>query len=185
MIAVIGDGHLADEDPKTTMARDIGAALVTAGYRVCSGGLGGVMAAASAGAHSSPAYREGDVVAIIPGLDASQANPHADIVIPTPLGHGRNAVVAAADAVVAVGGGAGTLSEISFAWAYGRLCIAMRVDGWSGKLADSRLDDKDRGIPDPDLVFGADTADEVIAVLAEHLPRYGKLTKDLLQTEGP
>lgn len=56
-----------------------------------------------------PAYREGDTIAILPGEDPSAASRHADIVICTGLGSYRNGIVGRADAVVAVGGGAGTL----------------------------------------------------------------------------
>jgi predicted Rossmann-fold nucleotide-binding protein len=85
----------------------------------------------------------------------------------------RNALIAHADALVAVGGGAGTLSEIALAWVHRRLVIAFRLPGWSGRVADAPLDDRRRfdTISD-DRVFGVDTAQEAVAVLRENLDAY-------------
>jgi uncharacterized protein (TIGR00725 family) len=78
---------------------------------VC-GGLGGVMEAACRGAKDAG----GTTLGILPGTERSDANQYLDIAIPTGLGEARNAVIVrAADAVVAIGGGYGTLSEIAFA----------------------------------------------------------------------
>jgi uncharacterized protein (TIGR00725 family) len=101
------------------------------------------MEAASRGAHQSAAYREGDVVGILPGGDAAAANSAVDIAVPTNLGFARNVlVVQMADAVIAVAGGAGTLSEMAMAWQLGRVVVALDVGGWSSKLAGERIDDK-------------------------------------------
>ena len=86
----------------------------------------------------------------------------ADIVIATGLDIYRNVIVANSDAVIAVGGGAGTLAEMSNAWPLKRLMIAFsNVDGWSGKVADTRLDHRIR-YPEieEDRVFGVTSADE-------------------------
>lgn len=82
-------------------------------------------------------------------------------------------LVANSDAVIAVGGGAGTLSEIAFAWSLKRLVLGYRMDGWSGKLAGTRIDSRSRypNLPD-DQVYPVDNADEVIRYLAELLPKY-------------
>ena len=86
------------------------------------GGLGGVMEAAAQGAASAG----GTVVGILPGPDRTAANPHVTIAIATGLGEARNAVLtAAADAVIAIGGGWGTLSEIALARQRGRPVIAL------------------------------------------------------------
>ena len=87
------------------------------------------MEAVFAGAHASEKYREGDTVALVPSFDTETANVYADIVIPTGLDMMRNALVANADAVVGVGGGAGTLCEFAFAWSLKRLIIAYRDSG--------------------------------------------------------
>lgn len=170
LIAVIGDARLEPGSPVEKLAHNIGRALVDAGYRVLTGGLGGVMEAACQGARSSQKYQAGDTIAVLPGHDPAEANPFVDIAIASGLDHGRNSVVAHADAVVAIGGGAGTLSEICFAWMYKRLIVGMRVEGWSGKLADQRVDDRIR-YPEirDDRVFGADDADQVVELLRARL----------------
>jgi len=125
-------------------ARAVGRAIVDAGFRLVTGGLGGVMAAASRGAHESPRWREGHVIGVLPGADAAAANPFVDVAIPTGLGAARNTVVVAtADAVIAVGGGSGTLSEIACAWQPGRPIVALDLDqGWRHALAGRRPDDR-------------------------------------------
>ena len=173
MIAVIGNGSLPAGDPRAQLAFEVGKALVDNGYRLVSGGLGGVMGHASAGAAASSEHREGDVVALLPGFDPSAAAPQADIVIATGLDHARNFIVANSDAVVAIGGGAGTLSEMAGAWQLDRLIIALRCEGWSGKLADERVDGRARYVDVPDdRVRGADDAGEVVALLQRWLSTY-------------
>jgi len=129
-------------------AEALGCALVEAGFRIATGGRTGVMEAASRGARRAVSYREGDVIAVLPGVDASQANAYADIVVPTGLGHARNVVlVCSADVVIAVGGGAGTLSEIALAWVHGKPVICLdRGEGWSAELAGRALDTRRDGV---------------------------------------
>ena len=172
-IAVIGDGDAAPGSTAYQLAESLGEKLVDDGFRVVTGGLGGIMEAACRGARRSRAYQPGDTVGILPGHDGAAANPAVDVAIATGLGHGRNLVVAHADAVVAIGGGAGTLSELAMAWIFGRLIVAFRVAGWSGKLAGTRIDQRARfaGIVD-DQVFGADTAEDAVAILLTRLPEY-------------
>ena len=161
MISIIGDSKIEKDGKKYRLAFSMGKALIDNGYRVASGGLGGVMEAAFEGARSSEFYREGDTVAILPMFDRRLASEAADIVIATGLDVYRNVIVANSDAVIAIGGGAGTLAEMSNAWPLKRLMIAFRgVEGWSAKVADTRLDHRNR-YPDieEDRVFGVDTAD--------------------------
>ncbi|MBM3853942.1 MAG: acyl-CoA synthetase, partial [Verrucomicrobia bacterium] len=94
----------------------MGRLLVDHGCRVVTGGLGGIMAAAMEGARQSTKYREGDTIAVLPGHDPAEAAESADIVLATGMSLGRNIVVANADGLIAIGGGAGTLSEIALAW---------------------------------------------------------------------
>lgn len=173
LIAVIGDAVVERGSAKDKLAEDISRSLVDNGYRVLTGGLGGVMEAAGRGARTSRKYQSGDTVGIVPGHDPGAANPFVDIVIASGLDHVRNAVVAHADAVVAIGGGAGTLTEICFAWIYKRLIIGLRVEGWSGRLADQRVDGRIRypGLID-DRVFGADTSGEVVELLLARLHEF-------------
>ena len=110
-IAVVGAG--SDVPAETlAVAEEAGAAVAEAGCVLVCGGLGGVMEAACRGAKS----RLGTTVGLLPGADRGAANGWVDVAIPTGMGEMRNAlVVRSADALVAVGGGWGTLSEIAFA----------------------------------------------------------------------
>lgn len=173
-VAVIGDAAADENGAKYRLAFETGKALVDAGYRVQSGGLGGVMEAAFRGAKSSPRYRDGDTVAIVPSFCAADANEYADVVIPTGLDIMRNAVVVNADAVVAVGGGAGTLSEMAVAWSLGKLIVAYdSVDGWSSELAGRRIDGRIRyaDIAD-DRVYEASNAADAVKIVQEKARLY-------------
>jgi uncharacterized protein (TIGR00725 family) len=93
-------------------AEEVGRRLADAGAVLVCGGMTGVMEAASRGA----AEAGGTVIGIVPSTHTGDANPHVTHSIATGIGHARNlAVVASADAVIAVGGEWGTLSEIAFA----------------------------------------------------------------------
>jgi uncharacterized protein (TIGR00725 family) len=109
-VAVVGSG---DADPgELQTAEEAGLALARAGAVIVCGGLGGVMAAACRGARAA----EGITLGILPGTDRSSANQWVTIAVPTGLGELRNGlVVRAADVVIAIGGGPGTLSEIALA----------------------------------------------------------------------
>lgn len=157
IVAVCG-GNTASE-PLLAEAEALGRALVDAGYRLATGGRGGVMEAASRGARLADGWEEGRIVGVLPSLDPSDANPWVDVVVPTGLHHARNAVlVAMADVVVAVGGGAGTLSEIGLAWRTGRPVVALDLgEGWSARLAGQPLD----GSRD-DIVHRATSAEAVL-----------------------
>lgn len=109
-IAVVGAGRC---DAATgARAEAVGRLLARAGATIVTGGLGGVMEAASRGAKEAG----GLVVAIIPGDEPPSATAPADVVIATGIGEARNAIIVnTADALVAVGGEFGTLSEIALA----------------------------------------------------------------------
>lgn len=120
-VAVIGGRDASPE--LLEEARQAGVLLARAGAVVVTGGLGGVMEAASEGARSE----EGITVGILPTDDKADANPHVDIPIATGLGIGRNVIIArTADAIIAVGGGYGTLSEIAFALQMEKPVIGIR-----------------------------------------------------------
>lgn len=110
-MAVVGPGDAADRD-LLARAEEVGRRLAEAGAVVVCGGLGGVMEAACRGARAAG----GLTVGILPGAERADANDFVDVALPTGLGEARNSlVVRAADALVAVGGGYGTLSEIAHA----------------------------------------------------------------------
>lgn len=109
-VAVIGAGQASADESEA--ARAVGTALAEGGAVVICGGHGGVMEAAARGA----AEAGGVTVGILPGPDPAAANPWISIPIPTAMGEARNAlVVRGAEAVIAVGGEWGTLSEIALA----------------------------------------------------------------------
>jgi uncharacterized protein (TIGR00725 family) len=109
-VAVVGPGEAGPDERQT--AEDVGLALARAGAILVCGGLGGVMAAACRGASAA----QGTTVGILPGTDRRVANEWVTIAIPTGLGELRNGlIVRAADALIAVGGGHGTLSEVALA----------------------------------------------------------------------
>lgn len=175
IIAVVGDAYVVPGDSREVFAEKLGELIIASGWRLQTGGMGGVMHAACKGARQSQSWQQGDIIALLPGYDSQDANPYCDIVIPTGLGHVRNMLVVQSSAVVAVGGGPGTLSEISFAWLSNKLIIAMKGHGWSGKLADTTLDERRKRIPnvDHDRVYGVDTPEEAISIIKQMLPVYG------------
>jgi uncharacterized protein (TIGR00725 family) len=120
-VAVIGSGTEFE-----AAAEEVGRLLAGRGCTVVTGGLGEVMAAACRGARSAG----GRTVGIVPGESRAAANQWADIVVATGIGHGRNlAVVASADAAIAVGGSWGTLAEIAYARLLGRPVVILDP-GW-------------------------------------------------------
>jgi uncharacterized protein (TIGR00725 family) len=175
IVAVVGNARLPEGDLRFQLALACGRLLVDAGCRVLTGGLGGVMHAACAGARSSIRYQQGDTIGLLPGHDPDAANEHVDIPLATGLDAARNLVVANSDAVIVIGGGAGTLSEIAFAWQMHRLIIGLRVAGWSGELADRRVDDRIRyaDLAD-DRVYGADDAEQAVELVIRWLPEYSR-----------
>lgn len=115
-------GPAAADPNATERALDVGRRLAERGAVVVCGGLGGVMEAACRGASE----RGGTTLGILPGIDRSEANPYVDVAVPTGLGEARNTlVVRAADAVIAVAGEFGTLSEIAFALKVGKPVVGI------------------------------------------------------------
>jgi uncharacterized protein (TIGR00725 family) len=135
-VVVIGDSRA----PRPTLrtAEAIGRSIAELGATLVTGGRGGVMAAASRGARRAG----GSVIGIVPSTAMDEGNRWCSVVIPTGLGHARNALTAlAGDVVVAIGGGAGTLSELAFAWMHGRPIIVVEGSGgWADALARRGID---------------------------------------------
>ena len=124
VIAVIGGS--APEPDELVHAEEVGRLLAEAGVVLVCGGLGGVMEAACRGAKSAG----GLTIGILPGVDRNQANRYVDIVLPTGMGYARNVLVAySGQAVIAVGGSSGTLSEMCFATFLGIPVISL--GSWS------------------------------------------------------
>ncbi|MCE3287125.1 MAG: hypothetical protein K0S64_731 [Gaiellaceae bacterium] len=142
-VAVIGSGAEWEE-----AAEEVGRLLAESGCVVVTGGLDEVMAAAHRGAKSAG----GATIGILPGESRSAANPWAEHVVVTGIGHARNlAVAASGDVVIAVGGSYGTLAEMAFALRLGRPVVALQ------------------GAPPVDGAERAATPAEAVAVALRHL----------------
>jgi uncharacterized protein (TIGR00725 family) len=121
-IAVIGAGDAPAEI--CALAFEVGRAIATRGAVLVCGGRGGVMEAAARGARTAG----GHTVGILATYDRHSANPHIEFAIATGMGQARNAiVVGSADAVVALAGESGTLSEIGLALKIGRPVVALNA----------------------------------------------------------
>lgn len=135
-VAVIGPAEATEEE--RAAARAVGAGLAAAGVVVVTGGRGGVMAAATAAARDAG----GVTLAILPGDEAADATVTPTVVVPTGLGEARNAlVVRAADAVVAIGGAWGTLSELALACRAGTPVVGLGTWTLAEDLAARGVDD--------------------------------------------
>lgn len=149
-VAVVGAGQC--EPSLAGLAEEVGRRLAGRGAVLVCGGLGGVMEAACRGAKSAG----GMTIGLLPGLERADANPFVDVAVPTGLGEARNAlVVRAADALIAVGGEFGTLSEIALALKAGKRVIGLHT--W--QLARD-------GAPVPAIELAADAEDAVRRALA-------------------
>ncbi len=119
-VAVIGPGEASAAELEA--AEEVGRLLAQRGAVVVCGGLGGVMEAVSRGAEGAG----GTTIGILPGGDRGAANPHVTVAVATGIGEARNAIVArTADAVIAVGGAYGTLSEIALALRAGKRVVGL------------------------------------------------------------
>jgi hypothetical protein len=144
-VSVIGGGSVDGEDRET--AREVGRLLGERGFDLVCGGRGGVMAAACAGAKAAGAT----TIGILPGSDRDAANEHVDVAIATGMGHARNALVPLnGDAVVAIDGGHGTLTELGFASVYDRPVAGL-------------------GTHDVDGVYAADSPTDAVEYVADAL----------------
>jgi uncharacterized protein (TIGR00725 family) len=149
-VAVIGASGTQEGDEAWALAEEVGRRLAEAGVALVCGGGGGVMEAAS----RAVAEAGGTVIGIVPGESPADANEHCTHVVATGIGHARNlAVVSSGEAVIAIGGEWGTLSEIGFARVIGHRVIALRSWDLDGR-------EQMRGGPG---VVAAETAEEAVA----------------------
>lgn len=158
IVSIIGASEIDNETEKITIA--LGKLLAQNKYAIVCGGLSGVMEAICRGAKEVG----GLTIGIIPFTEKSAANKYVDIIIPVPFSQARNIVVVlSGDVCVAIGGKAGTLSEICFAWIYQKPIIALTsVQGWSSNMANKKLDDRRS-----DLIYGVNTPKEALEKINE------------------
>ena len=149
-VAVVGGSEAGAE--VVAVAEELGRELARRGAVVVCGGLGGVMEAVCRGARAEG----GRTVGILPGDDRRAANPYVDVAVATGLGEARNVlVVRTADAVIAVDGEFGTLSEIALALRLGKPVVG--IDTWELRRS---------GMPaDPDPIVRVSTAVEAVAAV--------------------
>jgi uncharacterized protein (TIGR00725 family) len=153
MVAVVGPGADAT-DEQCALATEVGRLLAERGAVLLTGGLAGVMAAAARGARDGG----GLAVGLLPGTDRAAGNADNTVAIATGLGQARNAlIVRAADAIIAVGGSWGTLSEIALCRRSGKPVVCLR--GWQV------LDAAGEQVP----LDVADTPEQAIQLLAPAL----------------
>lgn len=159
-ISVIGSSE-ADE-ATLKLAEGVGQEIARRDVVLVCGGLGGVMEAACRGAKK----RNGTTIGLLPSDNKKDANQFVDIVIPTGLGHARNFLVAkAGDAIIAIGGQAGTLSEMAVAWFSLKPVVAMaHSGGWAARLAGNKIDDKRQ-----DEVYSAETPEQAVDIVFRRL----------------
>ena len=122
-IAVIGGGEA--DAAILELAREAGREIARRGGVLLCGGLGGVMAATAQGAQEAG----GISIGILPDADRSRANPHLTYTIATNMGHARNMIIAhSADALIAVDGSYGTISEAAIALKLGKPVVGLKVE---------------------------------------------------------
>src|SRR5919108_74202 len=143
VITVIGKSARDANDPVPPQAlraaEEVGRLIAERGAVVVSGGLSGVMEAVSRGAKS----RGGLVVGILPGFDKRDANPYVDIALTTGMGWMRNTLtVRAADAVIMISGGIGTLNELTVAYELKPTIVLEGTGGWSDRIPELAYEGK-------------------------------------------
>ena len=160
IISVIGGAESTSDTLK--LAEKIGAEIAKRNVALACGGLMGIMEAACKGAKK----HNGVTIGIHPSDSKESANKFVDYAIPTGLGYTRNFLVAkTGDAVIAIDGSAGTLSEIAIAWFSDKPIVALASSGgWAEKLAGTKIDDRRS-----DEVFSASTPQEALDIIFREL----------------
>ncbi len=147
-IGIIGPNNKMCSKELYDFGVQLGQQIATKDRTIVCGGLGGFMEAVCKGVKQSQDTFNGQTVGILPDEKAEAANSFIDIAIPTGMDIARNTIIVrTADIIIAAGGGAGTLSEIAFAWQLEKkvLCITF-FDGWAKELAGRNLDNRQNGL---------------------------------------
>jgi len=171
-ILVVGYNEDSCTERARALAYEVGAEVARSGCILITGGLGGVMEAASKGAYESG----GVSVAILPQKETVWANPYSTVRIATGLGHMRNMVnVWSADGVVVVGGGAGTLVEVAVAYMEGKPIVALQGSGGVADEYAGRYLDERRRVPVHPASTPREAVNLVIRLIAEN---YGRISAE-------
>lgn len=177
LISIIGDSRATYSSANYEMAYWLGYALVSKGYRIIVGGSGGIAEAACRGACIAHGYEDEDVIDIVPGQYPCDPGRFRGGCMSFDDDLSGDVVVSHCDAVVAIGGGFGTLTQLAHAWGLNKLIIAYQVKGWSGRAANRPMDARQRNsdIPD-DRVYGVTSENEVLDKL-ELLGKYARASE--------
>ena len=134
-IGIIGSNNTASISSENKFAFELGKTLVDNDYTIINGGMGGIMEASAHGASISDKFENASVIGFLPLVDKTQGNKYSGITIASDIGSGRNRfIILNSDAIIAIGGGAGTLNEIILARELGKQIAALTdTEGWSGK----------------------------------------------------
>jgi uncharacterized protein (TIGR00725 family) len=182
-IAVIGRGQQGPDDvvPEAalTAAYRVGQLVAEAGAALVSGGTTGVMEAASRGA------REGGglTIGVLPGTERGAANDYVDIALPTGLGTARNLIYTrGCDAVIMIGGGAGTLNELTIAYQGRRSVVVVEgTGGWADRIRAALVDGRfldERRVVETHFAATPDVAVRLALGLAEAVAAGGRSVDD-------
>ncbi len=174
LITVIGKSEKNPRDPvppkALKAAEEVGRLLAERGAVVVSGGLSGVMEAVSRGAKSA----NGLVIGVLPGFDKRDANQYVDVAFTTGMGWMRNTLtVRAADAVIMISGGIGTLNELTIAYQDKPTVILEGTGGWSDRIREIAYKGKhldEAGIAELHFAKTPAEAVDLALELAAHAP---------------
>ena len=158
-IGIIGPNNKMCNKELYDFGVELGQLLAIKNRTLICGGLGGFMEAVCKGAKQSLYSFKGQTIGILPNEKSDSHNPFIDIAIYTGMGIARNIIiVSSADILIAAGGGAGTLSEIAFAWQLNKtvLCVTL-FNGWAQELAGKDLDNRKR-----DLLVPVNSINEIL-----------------------
>jgi uncharacterized protein (TIGR00725 family) len=161
-ITIIGNNENGTTPELVKIAYETGMEIAKAGAVLITGGLGGVMKAASHGAKDGG----GLAVGIIPQNDTLFANEYCDVVIPTGMGLARDFLTAlSGDGVIIIGGGSGTLSETCAAYMHKKPIVAIKTSGGvAEKYADQYLDHRKNV-----MITGVNTPKEAVKLILEKI----------------
>jgi uncharacterized protein (TIGR00725 family) len=168
VVTVIGKSARDPNDPvppqALTAAEEVGRLLAEHGAVVVSGGLSGVMEAVSRGAKRAG----GLVIGILPGFDKRDANAYVDVALTTGMGWMRNTLtVRAADAVIMISGGIGTLNELTVAYEDKPTVILEGTGGWSDRIRQIAYDGKHLDEAHRATLHYAKTAKEAVELVLD------------------
>lgn len=147
-IGIIGPSKSACKDEIYDFGIKLGEQICSPDRFIICGGLDGFMEAVCRGVKQSDKTFCGQTIGILPEDNTENANQYIDVAIPTGIGFARNIIIInSSDIIIAAGGGAGTLSELAFAWQKKKtvLCVT-QFGGWSNELSNKNIDNRSNGL---------------------------------------